>query len=142
MKENNRIDEIKKKYFPTYEEVIKDYNDFVKKINGITTIEQAKDFQEKYNICIEVNGELINDFILSGGTNKLIEWIRYEQYKSLSYIYAFITNGSIDHIIFDVETKDIDDTLTIVDGTTIDSLEKTYYEENVQNMINKYFLNM
>lgn len=139
MKENNRIEEIKRKYFPTYEEVVKDYNDFAKKINGITTVEQAKDFQEKYKIYVEVNGELINDFISSGGTNELIEWIRYEQYKSLSYIYAFISNGSITHILFDVESKDIDDTLTIANGITIDSLDETCYEENVQIMINRYY---
>ena len=73
--------------FPTMEEIKRDYNELIEIIKDIRTIEQAKVLDEQKKFTIEINGMFINEFLKANGTNKDIEWIRYEVYGCLSYIY-------------------------------------------------------
>ncbi|MDD4779201.1 MAG: hypothetical protein PHT02_01165 [Tissierellia bacterium] len=88
--------------FPTYKEVLTTYNELMEKVKNITTIEQAKQYQNKYGITVEINGILISEYIMNGGTDAEIEWIRYEEVYELSYVYCRINNGEVNDISFDV----------------------------------------
>ncbi len=83
--------------FPTLEEIRRDYAELVALIDGVRTIEQAKKLEESHRLRVEINGMSIDEFengliTISGrngcrGTNEEIEWIRYDRYGCLSYIY-------------------------------------------------------
>lgn len=78
--------------FPTMEEIKRDYNELMEIIKDVKTIEQVKQLDEEKKFTIEINGMSIGEFLTpdSNGyvcTDKDIEWIRYETYGCLSYIY-------------------------------------------------------
>jgi hypothetical protein len=112
--------------FPTYKEVLKVYNDTVEKIKNITTIEQAKEYQNKNMITVEINGLLINDYVKNGGTDAEIEWIRYEEINQLAYVYCEMVNGKVDHIRFDVHCEWSD--MEFIDSVTSLTQEQYYNE--------------
>ena len=77
--------------FPTIEEIKRDYNELMEIIKGVRTIEQAKEMERK-GFIVEINGVSIEEYINGEGINEgktddNIEWIRYENYGCLSYIY-------------------------------------------------------
>lgn len=77
--------------FPTIEEIKRDYNELMEIIKDVKTIEQAKQLEKDFTI-IEINGMSIGEFLTPDNngyvcTDKDIEWIRYEVYGCLSYIY-------------------------------------------------------
>ena len=73
--------------FPTMEEIKRDYNELMEIIKDIRTIEQVKELDKQKRFTIEINGMFIDEFLKANGTDKDIEWIRYESYGCLSYIY-------------------------------------------------------
>ena len=77
--------------FPTMEEIKQDYAELMEIIKDVRTIEQAREL-EKQGFTIEINGMSIDEFVAVDGngyvcTDKDIEWIRYDVYGCLSYIY-------------------------------------------------------
>lgn len=105
---------------PTLDEIKITYKEIVKIMKNVKTIEQCRKVADKHNLTIEINGELIDDYVEFGGTDEDIEWIRVEGYKCLSYIYFHLTGG----IFFDVWADEIDD--EFITDTTIDRLSRDY----------------
>lgn len=73
--------------FPTMEEIKRDYDELIEIIKDIRTIEQIEKLDKQNKFTIEINGMFINEFLKANGTDKDIEWVRYETYGCLSYIY-------------------------------------------------------
>lgn len=111
--------------FPTIEEIKRDYNEFVELVGNVTTIEQAKDWNQKDKFTIEINGDFLEDYIAEGGTDDDIEWIRYEAYGCLAYIYVRFDNGIIDQIWFDVWSNKYD--AEFITDTTINQITEENY---------------
>lgn len=118
--------------FPTMEEIKRDYEELMEIIKNIRTIEQAKEVEKKF-FTIEINGMSIDDFVngiktSSGerldnrGTNNDIEWIRYESYGCLSYIYDRFDGKPM----FDVWSGYCDH--DFIQDITIDDLTEELYE--------------
>ena len=78
--------------FPTLEEIKRDLNELLTEVKDIHTVEKVKEFSNKFQwITIEINGDLRKN----ATPNDLeIEWIRYEAYGCLSYIYVR-TDGDV-----------------------------------------------
>lgn len=108
--------------FPTMEEIKRDYNELMEIIKGVRTIEQAREI-ERYVCEVEINGDLIDEFVRNGGTNKDIEWIRCAEYGCLDYIYSYLDGK----IIFDVYSKYCD--YDFIHDVTIDELTEELYEK-------------
>lgn len=81
------LDETKGFVPPSLEELKQDYEDLVKLIKNIRTVEQAKAFQKEHNIPVEINGNDCEDFEFE--YREEIEWIRYDHFGHLSYIYDY-----------------------------------------------------
>ena len=115
--------------FPTMDEIKQDYAELMEIIKDVRTIEQAREL-EKQGFIIEINGISIDEFVAVGGngyvcTDKDIEWIRYESYGCLSYIYNQL---NIDQKIwFDVWSEYCFD--EFIRDITIDKLTVELYEE-------------
>lgn len=83
--------------FPTLDEIKRDYRELMDIIKDVRTIEQAREVEANYGISVEINGVSIDEFVNglktvngrsgSRGTNADIEWIRYEAFGCLSYVY-------------------------------------------------------
>lgn len=126
------------KDFPTIEEIKNDYNELLGLIKDIRTIEQAMDFQRKYNTIVEINGYRIDEFVnglitidgraANRGTNDDIEWIRYESFGCLSYIYDRF-NGKPQ---FDVFSEKLED--EFIRNITIDDLSEENYNQWVYDL--------
>lgn len=78
---------------PSLDELRREYEHFIEITKDIRTVEQAKEFQEKNHIPVEINGVSINEYLSEGGsynegkTDENIEWIRYEYCDHLWYLY-------------------------------------------------------
>lgn len=119
--------------YPTLEEIKRDYDELLEMVGNVTTIEQTQKIKDKFTI--EINGLSIDEFVNgmklcdgtrvnNRGTDKDIEWIRYEAYGCLSYIYFCIENGIIDNITFDVwSNKHGSEFIT---GSSIDNIMENY----------------
>lgn len=113
--------------FPTLKEIKQDYKKLLKIIKNVRTIEQAK-VLENQGFTVEINGMSIDEFTTPGSdgyicTNNDIEWIRYEVFGCLTYIYDRFDgkpwfdvwcNYSLEEFITDI---------------TIDKLTPKLYEE-------------
>ena len=116
--------------FPTMEEIKRDYNELMEIIKDVKTIEQAKQLEKENEFTIEINGMSIGEFLTpdSNGyicTDKDIEWIRYEVFGCLSYIYQhFKYDGKI---WFDVWSNYCYD--EFIRDITIDELTEELYEK-------------
>lgn len=112
--------------FPTMEEIKRDYNELMEIIKDIKTIEQVKALEKENKFTIEINGMTIEEFLTpdSNGyvcTDKDIEWIRYDLYGCLSYIYQR-TDGKI---YFDVWSEYCQ--YDFITDTTINELTEELY---------------
>lgn len=58
------------------------------------------------------------------GTDKDIEWIRYESYGCLAYIYVYIKNGIVKDVVFDIWSNKWDS--QFVENTSIGNIETNY----------------
>ena len=72
--------------FPRLENIIDTYKRLMDIIADIRTVKQAKAVECLFTE-IEINGVNINEFIRNGGTDTEIEWIRYDNFGCLQYIY-------------------------------------------------------
>ena len=118
--------------YPKLEEVKKDYFELISIAKNITTIAEIEKLPNF--IEVEVNGVSLQEF-KQKYSDKDIEWIRYESYGSLSYVYIRINNGVADkYIQFDVWSNWLDD--DFITDTCIEDLEKEYtsYFEKVKLM--------
>ena len=121
---------IKYKYgdFPTIEEIKRDYDELIKIINDVRTIEQIKQLDKEKKFTIEINGMTIDEFLTPDSegyicTDKDIEWVRYEVYGCLTYIYDSF-NGKL---MFDVWSEFCED--EFIRDITIDELTEELYEK-------------
>ena len=130
--------------FPTIEEIKRDYNELMEIIKDVRTIEQAEEI-EKMGFIVEINGLPIDEYVngmrmFDGtrnnvrGTNEEIEWIRYECYGCLSYIYDRFDGKPM----FDVWCEYCFD--EFIRDITIDELTEELYEKE-KTEINKLFTN-
>lgn len=110
--------------FPTMEEIKRDYNELMEIIKDIRTIEQAKEL-EKDGFTIEINGAIISEY-MDGNDN--IEWIRYDGYGYLSYIYDRFDGKPM----FDVYSNYLDD--EFIRDITIDELTEEMLEDAKQTL--------
>jgi hypothetical protein len=129
--------------FPTIEEIKRDYNELMEIIRSIRTIEQAKTLEKEKNLIIEINGLPIDEYVngmkmFDGtrndikGTNEEIEWIRYENYGCLSYIYDRFDGKPM----FDVWSEYCYD--EFIRDITIDKLTEELYKKEKEYTINLY----
>ena len=122
--------------FPTMEEIKRDYDELMEIIKDIKTIEQAKALDESKEFTIEINGMSIGEFLTpdSNGyvcTDKDIEWIRYEVYGCLSYIYQ----SNDGKIWFDVWSEYCQ--YEFITDITIDKLTEELYEKEKAEALNR-----
>lgn len=120
--------------FPTMEEIKRDYNELVEIIKDVKTVEQAKEVEAK-GFTVEINGMSIDEFLTpdSNGyvcTDKDIEWIRYENYGCLSYIYQY-NDGTI---FFDVWSELCE--YDFISNITIDKLREELYNKEKTDALN------
>lgn len=123
--------------FPSYEEIKRDHNELLEIIKDVKTIEQAKEIAEKHGLIVEINGLPIDEFenglkTIHGrtdlhGTDTDIEWIRYEYYGCLSYVY----DRSDGKPVFDIYCKDGS---MFVDSCRMEDLTEEKYEEIVDGI--------
>ena len=110
--------------FPTLEEIKRDYNELVEMVGNVTTIEQARKWNKRGKFTVEINGEFLEEFARICGDDKYIEWIRYEAYGCLSYIYFWIKDGKVTQIIFDVWSNALD--YDFIENCRINTVEEKY----------------
>lgn len=120
--------------FPTIEEIKRDYNELIEIIKDIKTIEQAKEVEAK-GFTVEINGMSIDEFSTpdSNGyvcTDKDIDWIRYENYGCLSYIYDRFDGKPM----FDVWSEYCFD--EFIRDITIDELTEELYKKEKTEALN------
>ena len=109
--------------FPTMEEIKRDYNELMELIKNIETIEQLKELDKFLDITI--NDDSIEKFSKYYSFND-IEFIRYEWYGCLSYIYQR-ANGEI---WFDVWSDYCG--YEFIQDITIDKLTEELYEKSIE----------
>lgn len=122
--------------FPTMEEIKRDYNELMEIIKDVRTIEQAREMENK-GFIVEINGVTIDEYINGEGynegkTDENIEWIRYEVYGCLSYIYDRFDGKPI----FDVFSMYCYD--EFIRDITIDELTEELYEKEKEYAIKYY----
>ncbi len=114
--------------FPTMEEIKRDYNELMEIIKDVRTIEQAREIENR-GFIVEINGVTIDEYVNDGGflndgkTDDNIEWIRYENYGCLSYIYDRF-DGKPMFDVFSVYCYD-----EFIRDITIDELTEDLYEK-------------
>ena len=114
--------------FPTFKEIKRDYKELMKIIKNVRTIEQVKKLDKENLFTIEINGMSVNDFLKPDEKGYIccdndIEWIRYENYGCLSYIYDRF-NGNL---VFDIWSNCCD--CEFIENITMDKLTRKAYEE-------------
>lgn len=132
--------------FPTMEEIKKDYNELMEIIKNVRTIEQARELEKEKKFTIEINGLSIDEYVNGmklydgtrdkyKGTNEEIEWIRYENYGCLSYIYDRFDGKPM----FDVYSEYLED--EFIRDIDIDDLTEDLYKSAKEEVIeNGYVL--
>ena len=123
--------------FPTIEEIKKDYNELMEIIKDVRTIEQIKELDEQKKFTIEINGMSIGEFLEVDndgyvGTDKDIEWVRYESYGCLSYIYDRFNGKPMFDVWCDYGYYDF------ITDITIDELTEDLYENKKQQTLAKF----
>lgn len=125
--------------FPTMEEIKRDYNELMNMIKGVRTIEQAKEMENK-GFIVEINGLPIEEFVNEMEScygesineyeiNNMIEWIRYEAYGCLSYIYDRFDGKPM----FDVWSEYCYD--EFIRDITIDDLTEELYNNAIEESL-------
>lgn len=107
---------------PSLDELVREYEHFIEVTKDIRTVKQAKAFQEKYHIPVEINGVSISEFLeeLEIGPTP-IEWIRYEFFGHLWYLYDRFDGEPQ----FDIYYGEYGDYL-LAENVTIDNLKENY----------------
>lgn len=123
--------------FPTMKQIKRDYKNLMKLIKNVKTIEQAKELEKAKKFTIEINGMSIDEFTKISDdsyicTNKDIEWIRFESFGCLSYIYHYLDNKPM----FDVFCNFSFD--EFIHDITIDKLTNELYKSEKERTIRKY----
>ena len=113
--------------FPTIEEIKRDYNELMGIIKDVRTIEQAREMERK-GFIVEINGVTIDEYINGEGynegkTDENIEWIRYEVYGCLSYIYDRFDGKPMFDVFCDYSYGEF------ITDITIDKLTEELYEK-------------
>lgn len=124
---NKQKGEISFAGYPSLEKIKSDYKELMEMIKGVRTVEAAKAFSENSSIEVEINGVSIDRFLLDGGTDQNIEWIRYEEFGCLSYVYDRFDGKPM----FDVSVDD--DFYEFITDIRIDDLT----EENYKKWVNE-----
>lgn len=119
--------------FPTMEEIKRDYNELMEIIKDVKTINQAREMENK-GFIVEINGVSIDEYLNGEGYNEgktddNIEWIRYENYGCLSYIYDRFDGKPM----FDVWSEYCFD--EFIRDITIDKLTEELYEKEKEYVI-------
>lgn len=120
--------------FPTLREIKKDYDELMKIIKNVRTVEQAKVLEKERKLIIEINGLSLDEFengirLLRNkkdehrGIDGEIEWIRYEGFGCLSYIYDRFDNKPMFDVWSDYCCYDF------ITDITIDDLTEEFYEK-------------
>ena len=122
--------------FPTMEEIKRDYNELMEIIKGVKTIEQAKEMERK-GFIVEINGVSIDEYINGEGYNEgktddNIEWIRYENYGCLSYIYDRFNGKPMFDVFCDYACSEF------ITDITIDELTEELYEKEMKYIIERF----
>ena len=121
--------------YPTFKEIKKQFNDFISVAKDITTIEQAQEYRKTNRTIVEINGDSIDNYIKDNGINSDIEWIRYEEYSDLAYIYCEIRNGKVDHVRLDIYSEWLEaEFITDV----IDILSQDKYYKELQRSVDRW----
>lgn len=110
--------------FPTMEEIKRDYDLLMDIIKDVRTVEQAREMEKK-GFTIEINGVSIDEYV-KGMHNEEIEWIRYETFGCLSYIYDRFDGKPM----FDVFSNYL--FTEFIYDITIDKLTEELYEKAKQ----------
>jgi hypothetical protein len=118
--------------FPTLKEIQNDYAELMCIIKDVRTVEEARDL-EKQGFTIEINGVPINDYVsnlgyLGDGADGDIDWIRYESYGCLSYIYDRFDGAPVFSVWAEYCQEEF------IADITIGTLTEKFYTE----AINKY----
>lgn len=121
--------------FPTMEEIKRDYNELMEIIKDVKTINQAREMENK-GFIVEINGVSIDEYLNGEGYNEgktddNIEWIRYENYGCLSYIYDRFDGKPM----FDVWSEYCFD--EFIRDITIDKLTEELYEKEKEYAIRR-----
>jgi hypothetical protein len=118
--------------FPTLEDIQHDYKLFKAVIQDIRTVQQVMDLMSETLLVIEINGMTPEEFVNDGGTDDTIEWIRYEQFGCLTYIYDRFD----DNPMFDVWCELYHD--EFIHDITIDKLTEELYNEAICEITERY----
>lgn len=115
--------------FPTYEDVVNDYNELYKLIGNITTVEQLVELSSE--LMIEVNSIEVNQFVENNSNMSMkdVDFVRYESYGCLDFIYAHYENGKLKTILFDVFSEMLED--YFLEGVSIETLTEDFYNEQL-----------
>lgn len=122
--------------FPTMEEIKRDYDELMEIIKGVKTIKQAKEMESK-GFVVEINGVSIEEYINGEGynegkTDENIEWIRYESYGCLSYIYDRFDGKPMFDVFCDYSYGEF------ITDITIDKLTEELYEKEMKHTIERF----
>jgi hypothetical protein len=119
--------------FPTIEEIKRDYNELMEIIKDVKTINQAREIENK-GFTIEINGVSIDEYLNGEGYNEgktddNIEWIRYENYGCLSYIYDRFDGKPMFDVWCNYAYSEF------ITDITIDELTEELYEKEKEHVI-------
>lgn len=122
---------------PTFEEIKRDYNELMGIIKDVRTIEQIKELDRQKKFTIEINGMFIDEFLEpdSNGyvcTDKDIEWVRYESYGCLAYIYDRFDGKPMFDVWSDYSFSEF------IYDITIDKLTRDLYEKSKKYIVELY----
>ena len=123
--------------FPTIKEIKKDYNDLIDIIKNVRTIEHIKELDKQKKFTIEINGMSISEFLEADNngyvcTNDDIEWVRYESFGCLSYIYDRFDGKPMFDVWCDYGYYDF------ITDITIDDLTEDLYENKKQEVLQRF----
>lgn len=133
--------------FPTLKEIKNDYYELMKIIEGINTIEQLKELDKKNILTFEINSMSLEEFLEPDSkgnipTDNDIEYIRYDSFGCLDFIYIYPNNKIYPNDkckpMFDVWCNYTDD--SFISDITIDDLTNALYKCSKEIALGKFLL--
>ena len=103
---------------PNLDDIKKQYNDLIPLMESLNTKQDVIDFEDKYDVTMEINYESVDEF---DEKNEPIDVIRCESWKDLTYIYVYKNDIKP---TFDVWSEFYDS--EFIENITIDELDTTY----------------
>lgn len=127
--------------FPTLKEIKNDYYELTKIIEGINTIEKLKELDKKNILTFEINSMSLEEFLEPDSkgnipTDNDIEYIRYDSFGCLDFIYVYPNDKC--KPMFDVWCDYTDD--FFISDITIDELTNTLYKCRREIALGKFLL--